>query len=461
MVAIPLTSNCMVISWHTATGGTLFSTVTIAVQVLEFPFTSVTVKVTVLVPTSAQVNILGDATKVSIPQASVLPPSISAPVMVAIPLTSNCTVISWQIAVGATLSSTVTVAVHVLELPFTSVTVKVTVFGPTSAQVNELGLTESDAIPQASVEPPSTSAAVMDALPVASSCTVISWQIAVGATLSSTVTLAVQVAVFPPSSVTVSVTTLTPTSAQVNVFGLAAKVILQLSVEPPSISAPVILAWPLASNCTVISWHTATGGILSSTVTVAVQLALFPLTSVTVTVTVLVPISAQVKSVCDTVTLATPQLSLGFGGNTAGGVKDTKSLVADQLELFLPGTATPNIPSTFSTPCVWFPPSLGMVVVWISIILVPSYNWACIVTLLPLEKWSTLKYSTMSILLGAVPVVVYRITFSAGWPPFPGSISSQARAIKLFGPPVLGITWPEQHPSLCPGLNVINPLDEI
>ncbi len=57
----------------------------------------------------------------------------------------------WQFATGFTLSSTVTVLVQVEELPFTSVTVRVTVLAPTFAQVKEVGEAESEAIPQASV----------------------------------------------------------------------------------------------------------------------------------------------------------------------------------------------------------------------------------------------------------------------------------------------------------------------
>ena len=59
------------------------------------------------------------------------------------------------------------------ELPLLSVTVNVTVFAPTFAQVKVLGETESDAIPQASLEPLFTCEAVMDAAPLASNCTVI------------------------------------------------------------------------------------------------------------------------------------------------------------------------------------------------------------------------------------------------------------------------------------------------
>ena len=76
------------------------------------------------------------------------------------------------------------------------------------------------------------------------------WHTAVGATLSSTITVEVQVELFPLTSVTVSVTVFGPTSAQVKLFGLTdILAIPQLSVLPASIRAGSKVAWPFASNC--------------------------------------------------------------------------------------------------------------------------------------------------------------------------------------------------------------------
>ncbi len=76
--------------------------------------------------------------------------------------------------------------------------------------------------------------------------------------MSSTVTVAVQVDVFPFSSVAVSVTTVDVMSLQSNVFGVTFSVIplpmeLQLSVVPLSMSAATMAASPFASRTTVIS----------------------------------------------------------------------------------------------------------------------------------------------------------------------------------------------------------------
>ncbi len=72
-------------------------------------------------------------------------------------------------AVGATLSSTVTTALAVATFPFTSVTMRSTSFVPTCEQSKAVWLKAKDAIPQASSEPLSTSAVVMEAFPAASS----------------------------------------------------------------------------------------------------------------------------------------------------------------------------------------------------------------------------------------------------------------------------------------------------
>ena len=66
------------------------------------------------------------------------------------------------------MSSTVTVEVHVDELPAASVTVKVTVLGPISEQLNAAGATDRFRLPlavQLSEDPLLTWPAVMEALP--------------------------------------------------------------------------------------------------------------------------------------------------------------------------------------------------------------------------------------------------------------------------------------------------------
>ena len=94
---------------------------------------------------------------------------------------------------GFSLSCTVTVEVHVAVLPLKSVTVRVTIFAPTLAQVNAFGEAENEAMPQLSVEPPSMSVPVIDALPVASKFTSMFLHIATGFSSSVTFTLKLHV----------------------------------------------------------------------------------------------------------------------------------------------------------------------------------------------------------------------------------------------------------------------------
>ena len=89
---------------------------------------------------------------------------------------------------GAKLSSTVTTAVPVAELPLSSVHVNVTLLFPTSVQVKTLGDTWETSRPQLSEEPLSISAAVNVYEPFASRLTVMSWVIITGSIKSTGVT---------------------------------------------------------------------------------------------------------------------------------------------------------------------------------------------------------------------------------------------------------------------------------
>ena len=133
----------------------------------------------------------------------------------------------------------VTIELQVAEFPFASVAVSLTVFAPRFAQVKAVGLEVIVTIPQASVDPLFTWLWVIEAVPVPLSCTVRFWQIIVGRMVSLIVIIPAQVAVFPELSVTVRITGLAPTLAQLNVGTFKVKDnIPQLSVEPEFIMDP-------------------------------------------------------------------------------------------------------------------------------------------------------------------------------------------------------------------------------
>lgn len=115
------------------------------------PLPSVTVQVTVVVPNgnAAGALLVTEATEqlslvVGVPSET---PEAVQPVLVVTETEVGA------VMVGFVLSVTVTVAVHVDELPTRSVTVKVTVLDPVLAHVKVLGETVIVEMPQLSVDP--------------------------------------------------------------------------------------------------------------------------------------------------------------------------------------------------------------------------------------------------------------------------------------------------------------------
>ena len=126
---------------------------------------------------------------------------------------SSVTVTSCATATGERLSTTVTVTFAVAEFPDSSIPVNTTVLSPRLSQSNDVTSTDKESV-QLSEELKSTSAVVIVAAPSESKATVISCPTTVGFSVSTTVTVAVPVCTFPCSSVTLSVTVLTPLFAK-------------------------------------------------------------------------------------------------------------------------------------------------------------------------------------------------------------------------------------------------------
>ena len=111
-----------------------------------------------------------------------------------------------QSNIGSTLSSMVTVAVHVEVLPASSVTVSTTEFAPILSHVNVITSIVRLVNPQSSNEPPSTSSGLMCTYPVISSCKEISLQTGVGGVVSCIIKRTSHSVLFPNESETVTVT---------------------------------------------------------------------------------------------------------------------------------------------------------------------------------------------------------------------------------------------------------------
>ena len=179
---------------------------------------------------------------------------------------------SLQTAVGAVVSDTLTVAVQESTLPEASLRLRTTELLPMSEQLKELVLIVLLEMPQLSLDPPSTSAAVIEALPLPSRKTVRLLQTAVGGVTSLMVTVAEQEALLPEASVPVSVTVVVPILAQVKAVSLRTRLVIpQLSEEPPSTSAVVKVALPEPSRVRLTALQIMVGAFESSTVTVELQ----------------------------------------------------------------------------------------------------------------------------------------------------------------------------------------------
>ena len=136
-------------------------------------------------------------------------------------------------------------------------------------------------------------------------------QVSAGGRVSRTVTVAEQLAVLELLSVTVRTTGFPPRFPQLKLVVLSDKETVPQAnaIEPLSIAAAVMDAFPDPFRNTVRFWHKAVGLTVSITVTVDKQLDVFPDESVSVRVIAFAPMFTQVKVVGFATLLAIPQTS--------------------------------------------------------------------------------------------------------------------------------------------------------
>ena len=116
--------------WQTAIGAVVSLIVTLAEQEALLPEASVPVRVTVVVPISAQPKVESLTTRLVMLQLSVEALSTAEADRVALPVASNTKLADLQIIIGETESITVTVELQVSVLPLASPRVRVTVLLP-------------------------------------------------------------------------------------------------------------------------------------------------------------------------------------------------------------------------------------------------------------------------------------------------------------------------------------------
>ena len=142
---------------------------------------------------------------------------------------------------------------------------------------------------------------------------VVSTQFKTGFIVSTRVTKVEHELALPVESVMVKVTVCVfRIEEQSKVFISIAQVAMaQLSNDAESINEESIEKFPLLLILKSVSEkQSAVGGVVSTTVTMAVAVEIFPLTSATINVTVFAPISLHVNKVLSKAKLAIPQLSV-------------------------------------------------------------------------------------------------------------------------------------------------------
>ena len=171
-VTVPKISRKTVAFWQDKTGGVVSLTETVAPQLEELAFASVTVRITEFAPRFPQLKLELDKANELILQLSEEPLLTCAVFMVPFPDPFKTTVTFWQIAFGKIVSRTVTTELQLDEFPLLSVTVRVTLFAPVFPQLKVDGLMVLVAIVQLSLVELSTWLAVIAAFPPAFNCTV-------------------------------------------------------------------------------------------------------------------------------------------------------------------------------------------------------------------------------------------------------------------------------------------------
>jgi len=209
---------------------------------------------------------------------------------------------------------TVTVNVQDAVLLEASVAVQVTVVTPFWKVEPEAGTQAAVAPGQLSVGVGVVNVATAEHKPRAVFSAMLVGQVIAGFWLSLTVTVKVQAVVLLEASVAVQVTVVTP------LWKVEPEAGTQAAVAPGQLSVGVGVAYvatavqiPAAVFNVIFAGHVIAGGILSLTVTVKVQDAVFSEASVAVHVTVVVPLAKLEPEAGTQATVAPEQLSEGVG----------------------------------------------------------------------------------------------------------------------------------------------------
>ena len=282
-------ASAMIGSGTVIIGTVVSTTVTVKLAIDTLPVKSVAVTFTVVSP-SAKVLSLGGVTTTtgagSTMSVAVTTKSTTAPVApVASAMIGSGTVIT-----GGVVSTTVTVKLEVDSLPAESVAVTFTVVSPSAKVLSPGGVTTTTGAGSTISAAVTTKFTTAPDGPVASA-TIGSGTVITGGVVSTTVTVKLDDDSLPSKSVAVTLTVVVPSGKTLPPGGVTTSTgagsTMSVAVTTKSTTAPVgPVAWAMIGLGAVI-----TGGVVSSTVTVKLEVDTLPVKSVAVTFTVVSPSS--------------------------------------------------------------------------------------------------------------------------------------------------------------------------
>src|SRR5439155_541174 len=192
LTQVPPEVLTLILAGQVMTGSSLSLTVTVKLHVALLPWPSLALQFTVVGPRAKLLPLAGVQVTVAVPQLSA---AVTAKVtlLVQVPPEVLTLMLAGQVTTGASVSLTVTVKLHVPELPWPSLALQFTVVGPKAKLLPLAGVQVTVAVPQLSVAV-TTKVTLLVQVPVEVLTLMLAGQAMTGASASLTVTVKVQAA---------------------------------------------------------------------------------------------------------------------------------------------------------------------------------------------------------------------------------------------------------------------------
>src|SRR6185436_4825468 len=262
--------STIIFAGQVTVGGVVSWTLTVKVQVPVLPWASVEEQVTVVVPIAKVLALAGEQVTASVPSTMSLAEAVKLATVPAA-LVASIIILAGQVTVGGVVSWTLTVKVQVPVLPWASVEEQVTVVVPIAKVLALAGEQVTASVPSTMSLAEAVKLATVPAALVAS-IIILAGQVTVGGVVSSTLTVKVQVPVLPWTSVEEQVTVVIPIA---KVLALAGEQVTASVPSTMSVAVAVKLAIApaaLVASTIIFAGQVTVGGVVSSTLTVKVQL---------------------------------------------------------------------------------------------------------------------------------------------------------------------------------------------